>query len=546
MAVVRGLIAVALLVGFYLLVIVLVLVYAALVVGVLITGQVAFQPTVLLAMIGLGVVVLALVRSLVRVSDLAPEPDGEELARPAPLWELVDELAGLVGTRAPDAIRLTMDANAAVVEEIRLLGLVGGARTLAVGRPLLAGLTAGELRAVIAHELGHYARGHTRLAALTYRGSVALARARLAIAEAAGADRITRMYAGLPFRLFSAYAWIYDRMTVGPRRRQELAADAAAARATDPGTTAGALRSAVRTGVAWADFEARFLAPASTRPDDPVPAFAAMLADPDYRDALAAAELPDPEPTWRDSHPSLRARVAALARLPARAVEPDRRPAADLVPPPVARTRAQPWRDWVDAASARIADELAAPLVTALGPEPTLAAVLDLLESGGRDRIATRAAVTAVIGRALVDAGVAAWSAPWTRLRLIAPDPIADRLDAALEDPSAVRGLRAALSTVDIDAVLAVPEREKPPRRSLFPDAPEASIMPVVWFVAVVAVVAVLVSLSQEDDEPVVPVHRPVFPTTYYVPPLPPYQPTYRVPTFDIPLPPLGGIVVTR
>ncbi|MGW5050304.1 M48 family metalloprotease [Actinokineospora sp. NPDC004072] len=538
MAVVRGLVAVALLVGFYLLVAVVVLLYAALVVAVLATGQAAFQPTVLLAMIGLGVVVVVLVRAVARVSGAAPELAGVEVARPAPLWDVVDELAERVGTRAPDVIRLTSDANAMVVEEARLLGLVGGVRALAVGRPLLAALTAGELRAVIAHELGHYARGHTRLAPITYRGAVAMTRARLAIAEAADTDGITRLYAGLPLRLFSAYAWVYDRITLGARRRQELAADAAAARATSPQTTADGLRAAVRCAVAWADFESRFLAPAPTRPDDPVAAFAAMLADPGYRAQLAAADLPDPEPTWRDSHPSLRTRLAALARMPAGVGSADDRPATDLVALPAASRTGTPWREWVAEASARQADALAAPLLAALGPRPTLSAVLDLLASGRRDRIATRAAVTAVIGRALVDAGRATWSPPWTQLRLIAPDDIAERIAAAIDHPAEVPPLRAELSSVDLDAALPVPRQAAPPRPSLFPDAPRSAFTPVAWFVALVAVVAVLISLSQEDEEPVRPPYRPPYPTTNYLPPAPTFQPTLPgFPTADITLP---------
>lgn len=60
----RGLIAVALLAGFHLMV--LGLIYAALVLAVLVTGQAAFQPMALPALVGLGVVVLVVVRSLAR------------------------------------------------------------------------------------------------------------------------------------------------------------------------------------------------------------------------------------------------------------------------------------------------------------------------------------------------------------------------------------------------------------------------------------------------------------------------------------------------
>jgi len=54
-------------------------------------------------------------------------------------------------------------------EESYLLGLVPGrGRPPYVGAPLLTGMTADELRTALCHELGHYARKHTRLAALVY------------------------------------------------------------------------------------------------------------------------------------------------------------------------------------------------------------------------------------------------------------------------------------------------------------------------------------------------------------------------------------------
>ncbi|MGX7828042.1 M48 family metalloprotease [Actinokineospora sp. 24-640] len=539
-AFVRGLVAAALLAGFYLMVLALVLFYAALVLVVLVSGQAAFQPMVLLALVGLGVVVLVVVRSLARVSDLTPEPGGDPVPRTAHLWALVGELAERVGTRPPDVLLVTDDANAAVMERVRLLGLVGGTRTLAVGRPLLACLTVGELRAVLCHELGHYARGHTRLTALAYRGSVALRGARAAIAEAALGDAVTRMYAGLPFRLFSAYAWVYDRATLGPRRKQELAADAAAARVAGKEVTADALLASARTAAAWSDFTARFLDRAPTPPDDPVAAFSAMLADPDYRDRLAAAEFDGPEPTWRDSHPSLRTRLARLARLPETPEDPDRRPATDLVDAPSPRRGGVPWREWVAAAAARRAEELAAPLLAALGPEPSPAQVLDLLESGDRDRVTTRVAVTALVGQAMVRAGAAAWSAPWIDPpRLIAGDDGPERLAAALDQPSEVPRLRLALaaSNVDINTPIPLPAREHR-RASLFPEAPvgAGALKPVLWFVGVLAVVAVFIAVGQEDDDPVLP-GSPVFPTRTYLPTYPtaPPYPTYQPPIFSVP-----------
>src|SRR5207244_3243782 len=85
-----------------------------------------------------------------------------------------DELAHIAQTRGPDEVRLVPEVNAAVMEQASLLGLQSGKRSMMIGLPLLAGMSVGELRSVLAHELGHYGGGHTKLSALTYRAKVAL------------------------------------------------------------------------------------------------------------------------------------------------------------------------------------------------------------------------------------------------------------------------------------------------------------------------------------------------------------------------------------
>lgn len=91
------------------------------------------------------------------------------------LWGTVRELAQVVGTRMPDEIRLVPEINAAVMEESRLMGLVGGRRYLYIGLPLLQALSVSQIRSVLAHELGHYSGRHTRLGGVAYRGRLAIA-----------------------------------------------------------------------------------------------------------------------------------------------------------------------------------------------------------------------------------------------------------------------------------------------------------------------------------------------------------------------------------
>lgn len=91
------------------------------------------------------------------------------------LWDLVRRIAEVAGTRPPDEIYLIADANASVVEDCRFLGLVSTRRRMFVGAPLIAGLLADQLAAILTHELAHYSNRDTRLSGLTYRGRRAFA-----------------------------------------------------------------------------------------------------------------------------------------------------------------------------------------------------------------------------------------------------------------------------------------------------------------------------------------------------------------------------------
>ncbi|MGQ0775508.1 MAG: M48 family metalloprotease [Pseudonocardiales bacterium] len=189
---------------------------------------------------------------------------------------------------------------------------------LTIGVPLLVGLPTDELRAVLCHELGHYARGHTRFGAMTYRGSIALATTCGQIRATATANDLVRGYSFVLHKLLAAYAWVYDTVSLAVRRQQEFEADAATAFVASPEVTSEALRSAHVLVAAWDDFQTRFLQPMSNigqLPDDPFSAFEAMLDDPDYRDVLTRhRRTPPKQPSSRlDSHPSLDHRLVRLA-----------------------------------------------------------------------------------------------------------------------------------------------------------------------------------------------------------------------------------------
>lgn len=410
----------------------------------------------------------------------APLPDSVLVARDqAPeLWETVEHLAREVGTRPPSQIRLIGDANAMVFEESYLLGLVKGrSRVLYVGAPLLVGLDADELRAVLCHELGHYANNHTRLAALVYRGSASLQ---------GTLDRLQAMRSngGMSFAWvlhapLSQYARLYYRISLAVNRRQELEADAAAARIAGARTTADALRSVHAVAVSWAAFASQVIAPmrrAGRLPDDPFSAYRAMLDDPYYRDQFDAlrAAVPRESDDRHDTHPGLAARLKALAASESVLDEDerDRRLALELVQDhesllQQAWSDAQPadagpipWREWlvlvVESRASAPALALKRAVTRLMGPaaaDAPVAAVLDCLEAGRRDELAEQldralgvaapedtakprgsgdesgrasgkgesgpagrllAALFSLVGQALVGIGGAVWHLSWT------------------------------------------------------------------------------------------------------------------------------------
>lgn len=180
------------------------------------------------------VLVIGLVAALRSVWKGRPQPfeglrlDEHEHPR---LWQEVRELAAGLQTAAPSRVVVDGTVNAAVHE-------VGGRRELLVGLPLLAVLTRGELRSVLAHELGHYGAGHTRLAALTYKGRDFV----VAMAQGTG---------GLVGWLVRLLAYVYLAVAAASNRDQEHEADAYSARVAGPATAASALRAVVAADAAW-------------------------------------------------------------------------------------------------------------------------------------------------------------------------------------------------------------------------------------------------------------------------------------------------------
>lgn len=408
-----------------------------------------------------------------------PEPpDGVLLGeKQAPaLWHLVREVADAVGTRVPDEIRLVTEVNAAVWEDAGRVGLRRGQRILYVGVPLLQALTVTQMRAVIGHELGHYARGHAAFGTVAYRGSRSIVRT----IDGVGPERA----AGL---LLTAYAALYFAVALAVLRRLEVEADLAAVRVAGARATREALKALPRLAGAWSAAVDRCIDVAWQRGQ----ATAEMLDV--YRSLVAQRSLAASREVgsaagatltsrW-DTHPPLAERLSLIG-----GEEAAHEPAAPADPPvevhlvdrdTVAATLdTEAFATTLAAAAQRAAergaDELYAAAADVTGTKRGgLGGVLDILETGGGEALrfalsgsawSVDAAeadgpltdhVEAAIGAALVASGQARWTYVWGQpLALFSDDaPLTLRplVERACADPRWVPQLRTHLRECGLD-----------------------------------------------------------------------------------------------
>ncbi|MFF3948474.1 M48 family metallopeptidase [Streptomyces sp. NPDC001902] len=319
------------------------------------------------------------------------------------LWELATGIAWQVGARPPDVLLLTGDANASVSEDGAALGLLSGQRRLHLGLPLLASLTHAELRAVLAHEFGHFSHRHTRFGAVAYRCDAALA-------TTLGQWNTGTRWFSLPHLVMRGsvrlYALVFRWLTFAVRRRQELEADRTAARLAGREVTASALRATHGTAVAWRRFQQEWLDPAALvgmHPDNPYLAFRSLLGE------LGVRRVPVDDdrvrPHRRDSHPPLGLRLRRLRELDVPPGEDDGSGALRLLPGDVGRVLGElrgplahsrttvPWERWIKLSANRVAGTRAWDLLRAASRAtgerlPGLDTVLRLLADDGPGALA--------------------------------------------------------------------------------------------------------------------------------------------------------------
>jgi len=131
---------------------------------------VAAPTTLLFAML-----VLVLVRGLVRRAGARSASIEVTRAEQPQLFAFLDRLTAEAGAPMPDRVVLSAGVNAAMLRRSSVIGLVfGGRRELVLGLGLVNVLDLRELKAVIAHELGHFAQSSARVGQWAHRAIVVL------------------------------------------------------------------------------------------------------------------------------------------------------------------------------------------------------------------------------------------------------------------------------------------------------------------------------------------------------------------------------------
>jgi heat shock protein HtpX len=240
------------------------------------------------------------------------------------LFKLIQSVAQRMDQELPKEVYLIAEVNAFVAEVGGFLGL-GTHRILALGLPMLEGLTVPQLRAVLAHEFGHYYAGDTRLGPWIYRVRKSILRTVINL----GSQSLIQA----PFRW---YARLFLRITQSISRRQELVADELAAQVAGSQAAIEGLTAVHGLDAAFrAYWEKEFLPVLSKGFHPPLgEGFSHFIHTENVSEAITHLLEQQTQNTTSDpfdSHPSLKERLDALQAMPSGPLWKNHNPAINLL-----------------------------------------------------------------------------------------------------------------------------------------------------------------------------------------------------------------------
>ena len=215
----------------------------AIIYGFIMLGRIPIKLLLLVGIVAL-VSVWSMLRSLF-IRRGADEDPGRPLAEPeAPaLWALLREVAQRVGTRPVDAVYMTLGTEVAVIERgsSRQRMRDEAKRSLILGVGALEGMTRQQLRAVLAHEYGHFSNRDTAGGRLPAVVQSSLFASMVRIAQGGGAT-----FYNPAWHFVRGFHALFLRITLGASRLREILADEFAAVAYGGQAFAGGLTHIVR------------------------------------------------------------------------------------------------------------------------------------------------------------------------------------------------------------------------------------------------------------------------------------------------------------
>jgi heat shock protein HtpX len=301
----RALMAVVLMIGFYLLAIAIASGLLYIPYAEIVYAHRIHPKLLIICIIG----ALAILWAILPRFDKFPAP-GPRLTRDRHprLFSELENVAQGTNQAMPAEVYLVPDVNAWVAQRGGVMG-VGSRRVMGLGLPLMRALTISQFRAVLAHEFGHYHGGDTKVGPWIYKTRSAIGRTISSLGDS---------WLQAPFLW---YGKMFLRMTHAISRRQEFIADELAARTVGAKPLADGLRRIHGVAPAFDAYwrndcapvlHAGFVPPLAEGFEKFIQASHIAEAMDKHVDEELKSGKVDPY----DTHPPLKERIAAVAHLP--------------------------------------------------------------------------------------------------------------------------------------------------------------------------------------------------------------------------------------
>ena len=289
----------------------------------------------------LAVAVLYTLIALVR--SLFTRPNNDPPGRPLPrsqapdLWNMAESIAQRLETQAIDAIYVTPGVEVAVLERGQIVSKLRGSaeRALVLGLGTLPGMTRGQLRAILAHEYGHFSNRDTAGGTLVRRVQVSI----LGLARGLARSRVAS-WLNPAWIFVNIFNRIFLRVTLGASRLQEVLADRYAVMAFGVRDFSEGLTHVVRQSLIFGPAVQQEIETANAQQRGLDNVYQSPAANEANIGASLEAKLKQvmTRPTSAyDSHPALQDRLRLVTQAGApMLVEEDTRPAWELISDPEA------------------------------------------------------------------------------------------------------------------------------------------------------------------------------------------------------------------